>query len=103
MKRHFVAMKELGCNLVRVHIAGIDPRIYNLADEMGLLLWVEVPSPHSSSEQSRINHQAELIRMLALMETHPSIVIWSLYNEDWGVQDIAENPETRRYITDMYH
>ena len=103
MKRHFVAMQKLGCNLVRVHIAGIDPRIYNLADEMGLLLWVEVPSPHSSTEQSRANHKAELERMLALMETHPSIVIWSLYNEDWGVQDIATNPETRRYITDTYH
>ena len=103
MKRHFKSMKELGCNLVRVHIAGIDPRIYNLADEMGLLLWVEVPSPHSSTIQSRANHQAELLRMLALMETHPSIVIWSLYNEDWGVQDIATNPETRQYITDTYH
>ncbi len=103
MKRHFEAMQKLGCNLVRVHIAGIDPRIYNLADEMGLLLWVEVPSPHSSTVRSRANHQAELMRMLALMETHPSIIIWSLYNEDWGVQDIATNPETRRYITDMYH
>ena len=103
MKRHFESMQQLGCNLVRVHIAGIDPRIYNLADEMGLLLWVEVPSPHSSTEQSRANHRAELERMLALMETHPSIVIWSLYNEDWGVQDIATNPETRRYITDTYH
>ena len=49
MRRHMHAMKALGCNLVRVHIAGIDPRIYNLADELGLLLWVEVPSPHSST------------------------------------------------------
>ncbi|MEX1238402.1 MAG: sugar-binding domain-containing protein, partial [Cyclobacteriaceae bacterium] len=48
MKHHMRSMKALGCNLVRVHIAGIDPRIYNLADELGLLLWVEVPSPHSS-------------------------------------------------------
>ena len=103
IKRHFRSMKELGCNLVRVHIAGVDPRIYNLADEMGLLLWVEVPSPHASTPRSRENHRAELLRMLALMETHPSIVIWSLYNEDWGAQDIATNPETRQYITDMYH
>ncbi|WP_186739457.1 glycoside hydrolase family 2 TIM barrel-domain containing protein [Spirosoma utsteinense] len=103
IKRHFHAMRELGCNLVRVHIAGVDPRIYNLADEMGLLLWVEVPSPHSSNMRSREKHQTELVRMLALMETHPSIVIWSLYNEDWGAQDIATNAETRRYITDMYH
>ena len=103
MRRHMRAMKQLGCNLVRVHIAGIDPRIYNLADEMGMLLWVEVPSPHSSNQRSRENHRAELLRMLALIETHPSIVIWSLYNEDWGAQDIATNPETRHYIVDIYH
>ncbi|TGE24191.1 glycoside hydrolase family 2 [Hymenobacter aquaticus] len=103
MQRHMHAMQQLGCNLVRVHIAGVDPRIYNLADELGLLLWVEVPSPHASSPRSRQNHKEELLRMLALIESHPSVVIWSLYNEDWGCQDIAVNPDTRRYITDMYH
>ena len=103
MKRHMHAMKALGCNLVRVHIAGIDPRIYNLADELGLLLWVEVPSPHSSTPRSRENHRAELLRLVTLSETHPAIVIWSLYNEDWGAQDIATNAETRDYIVDTYH
>ena len=43
------------------------------------------------------------MRMLALIETHPSVVIWSLYNEDWGAQDIATNSDTRNYIIDMYH
>lgn len=103
IKKHMLSMKELGCNLVRIHIAGVDPRIYNMADEMGLLLWVEVPSPHRSNAQSRKNHRDELTRMLALIETHPSVVIWSLYNEDWGAQDIATNQETRDYITDTYH
>jgi beta-galactosidase/beta-glucuronidase len=102
IKRHMHAMKELGCNLVRIHIAGVDPRIYNLADKMGLLLWVEVPSPHHSSHISRANHREELLRMLALIETHPSVIIWSLYNEDWGAQDIATNKETREYIIQMY-
>lgn len=103
MRNHMKAMKKLGCNLVRVHIAGIDPRIYNLADEIGMLLWVEVPSPHSSTHQSRKNHWEELQRMLALIETNPSIVLWSLYNEDWGVQDITTNAKTRQYIIDTYH
>ncbi|BAV06897.1 Glycosyl hydrolases family 2, TIM barrel domain [Filimonas lacunae] len=103
IKQHMYAMKALGCNLVRIHIAGVDPRIYDLADKLGMLLWVEVPSPHRSSPKSRENHRAELLRMLALTGTHPSIIIWSLYNEDWGAQDIATNPETRQYITDMYH
>jgi len=103
IKRHMYAMKKLGCNLVRIHIAGVDPRIYNLADKLGLLLWVEVPSPHRSNVKSRKNHQEELLRMLALIGTHPSVVIWSLYNEDWGIQDIATNNETREYVTNMYH
>lgn len=103
IKLHMHAMKELGCNLVRIHIAGVDPRIYNLADKMGMLLWVEVPSPHRSSTISRKAHREELIRMLALIGTHPSVVIWSLYNEDWGAQDIATNIATRQYIIDMYH
>ncbi|WP_026903149.1 glycoside hydrolase family 2 [Pedobacter glucosidilyticus] len=103
IKRHMYAMKELGCNLVRIHIAGVDPRIYKIADKLGLLLWLEVPSPHSSSHKSRMNHKEELNRMLALIETHPSVVIWSLYNEDWGAQDIASNLETRNYIMERYH
>ncbi len=102
MRQHMHAMKKLGCNLVRVHIAGIDPRIYDLADRMGMLLWVEVPSPHSSTKLSRDNHWAELQRMLAFIASHPSICIWSLYNEDWGVQDIAISNETRRYIASTY-
>lgn len=102
MGRHLRAMKELGCNLVRVHIAGIDPRVYDLADEMGLLLWVEVPSPHSSSQRSRDNHWAEMMRMLIHIGSHPSVVIWSLYNEDWGAQDIATSAETRAYIMRAY-
>ncbi|GAC1397394.1 MAG: glycoside hydrolase family 2 [Pyrinomonadaceae bacterium] len=102
MCRHMHAMKELGCNLVRIHIAGIDPRIYELADQIGMLLWVEVPSPHSSTQRSRDNHWAELQRMLVFIASHPSVCIWSLYNEDWGVQDISTNIETRRYIASTY-
>ena len=103
IKQHMIAIKQLGCNLVRIHIAGVDPRVYNLADKLGLLLWVEVPSPHRSSRKSRENHRAELLRMLDIIGTHPSVVIWSLYNEDWGAQDIATNVKTRQYIIDIYH
>lgn len=102
MRRHFHAIKKLGCNLARVHIAGIDPRIYDLADEIGLMLWVEIPSPHSSNQISRDNHWAELQRMLVFIASHPSIVLLSLYNEDWGAEDIATNLETRRYISNTF-
>jgi beta-galactosidase/beta-glucuronidase len=102
MRRHMAGMRALGCNLVRVHIAGIDPRIYELADEMGMLLWVEVPSPHQPTARSRANHWDELQRLLVQVGAHPSVVILSLYNEDWGAEDIATNPETRAYVTRTY-
>lgn len=102
IQRHFYAMKKLGCNTVRVHIAGVDPRIYDLADEIGLLLWVEIPSPHSSNQASRANHRAELERMLVFIAAHPSIVLLSLYNEDWGAEDISTNAETRDYISETF-
>ena len=98
MRRHLFAMRELGCNLVRVHITGIDPRIYALADEIGMLLWVEVPSPHRPTEASRAAHWAELQRMLLHIPSQPSVVLLSLYNESWGVQDIDTSDETRAYI-----
>ncbi|MEA2517945.1 MAG: hypothetical protein QOF49_25 [Chloroflexota bacterium] len=98
IRRHFHAMRKLGANLVRVHITGIDPRIYALADEIGLLLWLEVPSPHSSSERSRAAHAAELARMLVHLASQPSVVMVSLYNESWGAQDVSSNAATRAYI-----
>ena len=98
MRRHFHAMRELGANLIRVHITGIDPRMYALADEIGLLLWIEVPSPHSSSDRSRVAHAAELSRMLVHVASQPSVVMVSLYNESWGAQDVASHEETRAYI-----
>ena len=99
---HMRAIKKLGCNLARIHIAGVDPRIYDLADQMGLMLWVEVPSPHSSNEQSRAHHWAELMRLLPLLTSHPSVCILSLYNEDWGIEDVATSEDTRRYIAATY-
>ncbi len=101
MRRHLFGMRELGCNLVRVHIAGIDPRIYALADELGMLLWLEVPSPHRSSARSRAAHWAELQRMLVHIASQPSVVMLSLYNESWGAEDIAANADTRENIDRM--
>jgi hypothetical protein len=39
----------LAANLVRVHIAGIDPRIYRLADELGLIIWVGSSSQRAAT------------------------------------------------------
>lgn len=41
--------------------------------------------------------------MLVHIGSHPSVVIRSLCNEDWGAEDIATNPATRRYVARAYN
>jgi hypothetical protein len=53
-------------------------------------------------ELGRANHWDELQRLLVQIGAHPSVVILSLYNEDWGAEDIATNPETRAYVARAY-
>ena len=66
-------------------------------------VWLETVERNRLRSRLGVVSIVELLRMLALIETHPSVVIWSLYNEDWGAQDIATNPDTRQYIMEMYH
>lgn len=95
-----------GSNLLRIHIAGADPLPLSIADELGLLVWVEVPSPHISNEASRANHRRELDTILRQIDSHPCVAIVSLYNESWGCEDIGEDSdagrETRKYIKNSY-
>ncbi len=95
-----------GANLLRIHIAGADPLPLFIADELGLLVWVEVPSPHVSNEASRANHRRELDSLLRQIDCHPCVGIVSLYNESWGCQDIGEDSPagaaTRAYIKEAY-
>ncbi len=40
--------------------------------------------------------------MVKVTGSHPSIIIFSMYNEDWGIQDVATNEETQAYIAHCY-
>ena len=44
LRDEFQKAKALGLNCLRCHIKPPDPRYLDLADEMGLLVWAEIPS-----------------------------------------------------------
>ncbi len=98
--------KTIGANLLRIHIAGADSLPLYLADRLGLLVWVEVPSPHISNDTSRANHRRELESLVRQIDTHPCVAFISIYNESWGCQDIGEDSPageaTRAYIKEAY-
>lgn len=94
LKRDLELARSFGYNMVRKHIKLEDPRWLHHADKMGMLVWEEPPGPSRFSAQSAANFESQLAPMVARDESHPSIIFWGLYNEEWGLDwDIPGSPE----------
>jgi hypothetical protein len=80
----------LGYNLVRKHLKFEEPLWLHEADRRGLLVWAEPANPSRYSPEAVAAFEAQLPAMVERDGNHPSIVIWGLYNEEWGLDwDIA--------------
>ncbi|MEO8391780.1 MAG: sugar-binding domain-containing protein [Chloroflexota bacterium] len=77
---------SVGFNMLRMHIKIEDPRFYYWADHLGLLMWCDTPSPVNFTELARTRLLRDLKGMIDRDYNHPSIVIWSPYNESWGLE-----------------
>ena len=84
--------KALGLNLLRCHIKVPDPRYLEAADEVGILVWYEVPNWDKLTADSERRGMETLRGMVDRDSNHPSIVIVSIINESWGVKmkEVAE-------------
>lgn len=94
--------KALGFNCLRIHIKVEDPRYYEVADRLGLLVWTEIPSWALLTEASATRAKQTFDGMVARDGHHPSIIAWTLVNENWGT-DLTRNVEHRRWLADFYH
>jgi len=93
--------KALGLNLLRCHIKVPDPRYYEVADRFGLLIWTEIPNVATLSPASALRLRQTMEGILARDGNHPSIVIWTLINEDWGTR-LAEDPGHRAWLAETF-
>ena len=89
------AAKKFGLNLLRKH-AKVEPdRWYYWTDKLGMLVWQDMPQGFSGkggaiSAEGKQQFDTELRRMIAGFYNHPSIVVWTTFNEGWGQHDSAE-------------
>ena len=82
-----------GYNLVRKHLKFEEPRWLFWADQLGMLVWAEPASTSRFSADAVSSFEAQIPEMVSRDGNHPSIVIWGLYNEEWGLDwDIPGDP-----------
>jgi len=95
--------KRLGLNLLRCHIKVPDPVYLKVADEVGMLVWYEIPSwndEHQYTPKAAARGERTLAEMVARDWNHPSIVIQSIINESWGAD--LKQEEQRRWLRAAY-
>ncbi|HET9589414.1 MAG TPA: glycoside hydrolase family 2 TIM barrel-domain containing protein, partial [Anaerolineales bacterium] len=100
VEEQFRKAKEMGLNCLRIHIKVPDPRYYAAADKVGLLIWTELPNHSLLTENAKRRARETLAGMIERDGNHPSIGIWTIINEGWGI-DLTD-PDQRAWLAEMY-
>ena len=76
-------IKEIGADAVRTAHYPQSENFYDLLDREGLIAWCEVPvtDAFSPTPAYQANVDAMILEMVAQLGNHPSISMWSIFNE----------------------
>ena len=86
MRHEMKLIKDLGANFIRLGHHQQSRAILDLCDELGLLVWEEIPWCRGGLGGERYKEQARrmLRNMIDQHRNHPSVIIWGIGNEnDW--------------------
>ena len=114
LKYDIVKTKEMGFNMIRKHVKVEPARWYTHCDEIGMLVWQDMPSGDSSTKwqgrgffngkelirtaKSEAIYKKEWKEILDYLYSYPSIAVWVPFNEAWGQFKTVEISEwTKAY------
>ena len=94
-------LQEFGCNAIRCSHNPMTPAMYDACDELGLLVMDENRHPGSSVAGKTwigqpYDNTWHVESMVLRDRNHPSIIMWSMWNEEWNIQN---DPFARKMIT----
>jgi beta-galactosidase len=75
------SLKEMGCNAYRTSHNPPTPEMLDACDRLGMLVLVENRLMGSNQE-----HFDLLKRMIVQDRNHPSVILWSMGNEEWAIE-----------------
>lgn len=90
--------KELGCNFIRLAHYPHSPLTARLADEMGILLWEEIPVYWAIAFDSPValsDARGQLEELIERDRNRGSVIIWSVGNEN------ADTDERLAFMSDL--
>ncbi|MBQ2811698.1 MAG: glycoside hydrolase family 2 protein [Clostridia bacterium] len=95
---------EVGATTIRLAHYQHDQYFYDLCDEMGFVLWAEIPYISSHMPAGRENTISQMKELVVQNYNHPSIFVWGLSNEitmtGKSSDDLLKN---HRILNDMVH
>jgi beta-galactosidase len=105
MGKEMQLIKELGANFIRLGHFQQSRTILDLCDELGLLVWEEIPWCRGGLGGERYKEQARrmLRNMIDQHRNHPSVIIWGLGNEnDWpGDFEAFDKDQIRAFMIEL--
>ena len=95
---------EVGATTIRLAHYQHDQYFYDLCDEMGFVIWAEIPYISQHMPNGRENTISQMKELITQNYNHPSIVVWGLSNEitmkGEGDPDLLEN---HNILNDLCH
>lgn len=90
-------LKQIGANMIRVHIKTHPDRWYYHADRLGILVWQDMicmpKYGQTVTEAASGQWAAEFKNMVDWLYNHPSVVLWVVFNEAWGQHDTEKHTQ----------
>ncbi|MEM1483566.1 sugar-binding domain-containing protein [Oscillospiraceae bacterium PP1C4] len=97
-----MGIKECGFNGLRIHQKVEDSRFLYLCDYYGLVVWSEIPSCYKFDSNSKKSFWNEMQNSLIKHYNHPSVIVWVLFNESWGINEIYANTSQQHFVNAAY-
>lgn len=98
-------MKMMGVNFIRLGHYQQPDLVLRLCDELGILVWEEIPWCRGGIGGSAYKNQARnmLLNLIKQHYNHPSVILWGLGNEnDWpGDFEIFSKDSIRSFMTEL--